>query len=325
MEDDNVQLKKGIKNILKTLDSRGILHSIASKNNYDDAMCKLKELGIQKYFLYPEINWNAKSISIERIQRNLNIGIDSFLFIDDQSFELDEVKNTHRKIECMNALEYNTLLADKRLNTKLNTKDSKRRRLMYLEDMYRKKDEENFIGPAEKFLESLEMQFIISHAKEEDLMRVEELTTRTNQLNSTGKTYSREQLQSYIDSDKHKLLVCELKDRYGSYGKIGLALIEENEKHLHLRLLLMSCRVISRGVGTILLSYIMQYAKQNEKELLADFRKTNKNKMMYIAYKFANFKEVNGESTEINVLKNDLTFIQKFPPYIKVDIEEKIL
>lgn len=81
LESDDVQLKPGIKEIIETLDSRGILHSIASKNEYDLAMSKLKEFGLDDYFLYPEIHWDAKSISLERIQKNINIGMDTILLL----------------------------------------------------------------------------------------------------------------------------------------------------------------------------------------------------------------------------------------------------
>ena len=64
LESGDVKLKPGIENIIKEFDSRGILHSIASKNNYDDAMEKLKQFNLDKYFLYSQINWNAKSSSI---------------------------------------------------------------------------------------------------------------------------------------------------------------------------------------------------------------------------------------------------------------------
>ena len=79
LEKSDVKLKPGIKDVIYELDSRGILHSIASKNNHDDAMGKLKEFGLDQYFLFPEINWNAKSESIKNIQKNLNIGIDTLL------------------------------------------------------------------------------------------------------------------------------------------------------------------------------------------------------------------------------------------------------
>jgi predicted enzyme involved in methoxymalonyl-ACP biosynthesis len=69
------------------------------------------------------------------------------------------------------------------------------------------------------------MTLTISYAKEEDLQRAEELTVRTNQLNATGYTYSYSELNQFLLSNQHKLLIAGLDDKYGSYGKIGLALV----------------------------------------------------------------------------------------------------
>ncbi|WP_028560605.1 HAD-IIIC family phosphatase [Paenibacillus pinihumi] len=321
LENDDISLKPGIVEIIRELDTRGILHSIASKNSFDYAIRKLEEFGISEYFLFPEINWDLKSISISNIQKSLNIGMDSILFIDDQIFERDEVKYAHPDITCMDALEYESLLNNSRLQHKYITRDAQRRRLMYMEDKQRREDEERFNGAPENFLASLDMTFVISEAQEEDLIRAIELTERTHQLNTTGYTYGYDELNNYRTSDDHKLLVCELTDRYGSYGKIGLALLEIKESALHLKLLLMSCRVMSRGVGTILLSYIMQMAKSQNKILLADFKKTDRNKVMYVTYKFANFKEVSTNEEGITVLENDLSMVQKFPHYVNVEIK----
>ena len=84
-------------------------------------------------------------------------------------------------------------------------------------------------------------------------------------------------------------------------------------------MLLMSCRVMSRGVGTVLLSHIMQEAKAQRVKLLADFRKTDRNKMMYIAYRFANFREASSDGEGNSILENDLLRIQPFPSYLKVE------
>ncbi|MCR8935804.1 HAD-IIIC family phosphatase [Brevibacillus laterosporus] len=324
LESPDVQLRPGIVEIIKELDSRGILHSIASKNHFELAYEKLREFGIAEYFLYPQINWNAKSANISSIQKDINIGMDTMLFIDDQPFERDEVSSVHPEVTCMSETEYTNLLDHPRLNPKFITEDSKRRRHMYLEDIKRNQEEQAFVGPQESFLASLEMKFIISEAQEEDLKRAEELTVRTNQLNSTGVTYDYDELNAFRTNDKYKLLVCELTDKYGSYGKIGLALVEITEEAWHVKLLLMSCRVMSRGVGTVLLSYIMQEAKEEGKFLLADFRKTDRNRMMYATYRFANFKEISSDDDGYVVFQNDLSMIQPFPPYIYVKVNHAI-
>lgn len=318
LEPGPVELKPGIREIISTLDERGILHSIASKNNYDDAMQKLRELGLEDYFLYPQINWNAKSESIKNIRQHLNIGMDTIVFIDDQPFERDEVAAAFPEVQTFHALLYREILHYSRFNPSFITADSRRRREMYLEDMQRNRDEEEFKGPKDVFLASLNMEFIISEACGEDLQRAEELTVRTNQLNATGQTYSYDDLYAFMRNPDYKLYVCELTDRYGSYGKIGLALAEITATHWCVHMLLMSCRVLSRSAGSILLTYIMQQAKKDQKKLKALFRHTGKNKMMYVTYRFANFAEVENDGDGNIVFENDLSHIQPYPPYVVV-------
>lgn len=320
-EDKEVELRNEAKDMIIELDNRGILNSISSKNNYEDAMNQLKKLGLQQYFLYPEINWNSKSDSISTIVKNLNIGMDTILFIDDSEFERNEVVSVHPEVMTDDGSDLKGLLAQERLNPEYITVDSKKRRQMYLESIERNQVEENFKGTNEEFLKSIDMQFYIREAEEEDLLRAQELTIRTHQLNSTGITFSFEELDEYRKSEKYKLYICELTDKFGSYGKIGIALVELGEKVWHLKLLLMSCRVMSRGVGTVLLSYIMTEAKKRDCIFLADFKQTDRNKVMYISYKFANFKERTNDGNGNIVFENDLTMIPKFPSYIKLIAE----
>lgn len=318
-EAKSISIKENVINVIKELDRRGILQSIASKNNYDDAMSKLKELNISEYFLYPQINWNSKSSSIKKIQQSLNIGIDSFAFIDDQKFEREEVKSALGDITCYDTSEIDHILEYKAFNPSFLTDSSKYRRKMYMESITRKKDEETYEGTPEEFLTKLKMKFTISEATEDDLKRAQELTIRTHQLNATGITYDYDELNAFRVSPDYSLYVCELTDIYGSYGKIGVSLVEKKNDTWHIKLLLMSCRVMSRGVGTILLTYIINEAKKNNKKLFADFKKTDRNKMMYITYKLANFKEASSNGEGYAVLKNDLDVIQRFPKYIEVE------
>ncbi|MBL3658732.1 HAD-IIIC family phosphatase [Fulvivirga sediminis] len=323
-EPGEVKLRSGMAEAIKELDRRGILHSIASKNNLDDAMAQLKAFGISEYFLFPEVHWDVKSGSVSRIKENLNIGMDTIVFVDDQAFERDEVSSVNAEVETFDALDFHALLDNPRLMPRFITEDSGRRRLMYQEEIVRKKEEEVYKGPQEGFLASLNMEFSISEAKEEDLQRAVELTERTNQLNATGRTYSYEELQSFMTSEDHRLYICELTDKYGSYGKIGLALIEIADSYWHLKMMLMSCRVLSRSVGTVLMTYIMNQAKADDKKLRADFKQTDRNKMMYVTYRFSNFSEYENDGQGNIVFENDLTQIQPFPHYIKVNLPEDV-
>jgi FkbH-like protein len=318
-EDVQVSLREGVAEIIKTLDARGILQSIASKNDFEQAMSKLEEFGLREYFLYPQINWNSKMSNIKAIAEAINIGLDAVAFIDDQAFERDEVNYTLPQVLCIDAAELAGLLERPEMNPRFITEDSRLRRSMYLSDMRRNVAEQEFVGPKEEFLATLGMVFSISAAKEEDLQRAEELTVRTNQLNTTGRTYSYAELDEFRRSPNHILLVAGLKDVYGTYGKIGLVLIERHSDRLLIRLLLMSCRVMSRGVGTILISHIKNLARQLGLRLQAEFIPNGRNRMMYVAYKFAGFTEVE-RAGDCALLECDLTREQSFPDYVKVEI-----
>jgi len=315
LEDSNVVLRNEMLEIIKQLDERGILQSIASKNNYDDAMNKLKSFGIDSYFLYPKINWGPKSESITLIAKNLNIGLDTFAFIDDQNYELDEVKFSVPDVLTMHVDRSQELLSLPEFMPRFITADSKKRRQMYQGDIQRNQLEESFKGSKEDFLRTLKMKMVVSCATEDDLQRAEELTQRTNQLNTTGYTYSYNELNNFRNSDKHQLLIIDLDDKYGSYGKIGLVLLEKNNSEWTIKLLLMSCRVMSRNVGSVLIHYLRQAAKAQGVKLKAEFIPTDRNRMMYMTYKFTNFIERERRG-DLILLENILDSISAMPDYL---------
>ena len=156
---------------------------------------------------------------------------------------------------------------------------------------------------------------------DQDLARAEELTVRTHQLNTTGYTYSYDELDELRHSPNHLLLIAGLDDIFGSYGKIGLCVVELGLQAWTIKLLLMSCRVISRGVGAVLLTQIMKLAKKAGVRLRAEFVSNDRNRMMYITYKFAGFREIANDG-KAAVLENDLARTQEFPAYIRVQVTE---
>lgn len=320
LEDRRVALRPGVRETIEELDRRGVLQSIASKNHPEDALRALRIFGLEQYFLHPQIGWNPKSLAIGAIAERLNIGIDTFAFIDDQPFERDEVAHVHAEVLCIDAAEVGAVLGMPRMMPRFITGESRLRRGMYQSDIRRQEVESEFTGPKEDFLAGLEMVFTIAPAQEEDLRRAEELTLRTNQLNTTAYTYSYEELDRFRQSRRHLLLISGLDDKYGTYGKIGLTLIERDPDVWTIKLLLMSCRVMSRGVGTIMMSHCMMLAKQHGVRLRAEFKSNDRNRLMLVTYKFAGFREV-GTRDGVELLENDLSRIQEFPPYVKVVLE----
>ena len=320
LEDANITLRDGVTSLIRGLDERGILQSIASKNHHQRAMEKLRQFGVDEFFIYPQINWNSKASSIQTIASSLNLGLDTFAFIDDQPYEREEVSFSLPQVLTVDAGNIEGLLARPEMTPRFITDDSRRRRLMYLSDVQRVEAEKEFVGPKEEFLASLKMTFTISPARLEDLKRAEELTVRTNQLNTTGVTYSYEELSALRESPAHKLLIAGLEDKFGAYGKIGLTLVECGPEAWTIKLLLMSCRVMHRGVGSILINHLLRLAKDAGVRLRAEFVATDVNRMMFVTYKFAGFKEI-GKNGQTKLLENDLSSIQPFPDYVNIVIE----
>ncbi|WP_156755619.1 HAD-IIIC family phosphatase [Actinokineospora pegani] len=319
LEDERVTLRPGIVEVVAELDRRGILQSVASRNDHDTAVAALREHGLLDYFLYPQINWNAKSSSVRAIATALNLGLDSFAFVDDDAFERDEVGYEVPEVLRIDAAEAASLAERPEFTPRFITDDSAHRRAMYRADEERARIEQEFTGPQDEFLATLGMTFTIAPAGEDDLKRAEELTVRTNQLNTTGYTYSYEELDGYRTSPDHLLLVARLTDRHGPYGTIGLVLIERGADAWLIRLLLMSCRVMSRGVGGVLITHLRRLAREAGVRLLAEFLPNGRNRMMLVTYRFAGFSEISREG-ELVRLENDLSDIPPLPGHLVVDV-----
>lgn len=338
LEGDDVRLRPGVREALEELDRRGVLHSIASRNDREAALEALRRLGVEEYFLYPQIHWGAKSQSVQAISEALNLGLDAIAFIDDQEFESEEVRHVHPSVLTLGADEVGTLLERPELTPRFITDESRLRRHMYRAEMERKEIEQDHDGPQEEFLASLDMRFTVAPAAEVDLQRAEELTVRTNQLNATGYTYSYEELDGFRRSPDHLLLVASLEDRFGTYGKVGLALIDRKAEEAldgidgerrpgeadgrgvwFLKLLLMSCRVMSRGAGSILLAHVLHRARDEDARLLAEFRPTERNRQMLITYKFAGFRELDRRDGSI-LFEHPLETIPPVPEYVRLEV-----
>lgn len=319
LEDPEVSVRSSVVEHIRRLDSMGVLHSIASKNDDQTAMAKLRALGLDDLFLFPQINWNSKSSSIQRIAKALNLGVDAFAFVDDQEFERAEVEFGAPGVTCVDAADVDEALTGPEFTPRFVTDESAHRREMYQAQLARDDLEREFVGTNDDFLASLGLAFTIEPARRADLQRAEELTVRTNQLNATGRTYSYEELDELRESPDHLLLVASLTDKFGSYGKIGIALVEKSAPDWHLRMMLMSCRVMSRGVGMVMLNHIMRLAAEAGVGLRADFVETGRNRMMQITYAFAGFQEVSRHGTTVE-LSADLANLQPPPPYVQLEI-----
>ncbi|MFF4802824.1 HAD-IIIC family phosphatase [Streptomyces sp. NPDC001351] len=291
LEDGQVLLDDEIRAVVSELDSRGILQSVCSRNDHEQAWARLEELGIAEYFVLPEIGWGPKSKAVERIAQRLNFAHRTIAFIDDQPAERAEVTYHLPDVRCYPAEAALTLTGLAEFSPAVSTVDSRRRRAMYQAGFRRDAEREAFEGPDEEFLRSLELVMRIGRATPDELTRVEELTLRTSQMNATGVHYSDAALRALMADPAHEVLVTTLTDRFGPHGAVGVILLEKHPDLWHLKLLATSCRVVSFGAGSVILNWLVDRAAAAGAHLVADFRRTDRNRMMEVAYRFAGFEE----------------------------------
>lgn len=291
LEDGLVTLPGPIRELIAELDSRGILQSVASKNDHDQAWKRLQALGVAEYFVLPRIGWGPKSDAVREIAAELNFALATIAFVDDQPAERAEVQFHLPEVRCYPAEELSGLAALPEFSPPTVTVDARRRRQMYQAGFQRKAAEAEFTGPSEDFLRSLALVMDIGRATEEQLSRVEELTLRTSQMNATGVHYSLADLRTLLADPRHEVLVTTLTDRFGPHGAVGLQLLEKHPRVWNLKLLATSCRVVSFGAGSVILNWLVDEASRAGVHLVADFRRTERNRMMDIAYRFAGFTD----------------------------------
>lgn len=270
-----LQLKPGIVSIIESLDRRGILQSIASKNNHDQAVEVLKQLHIDHFFLYPQISWSPKGEAVQTIARELNIGIDTLLFVDDSEFELQQVRSSCPDVRILDAKHYASLLDIPECQVPI-TAEGAGRRQMYQVEHNRKEAATTFKEDYKAFLKHCEIKLTITSLDSGNLQRVHELTQRTNQMNFSGNRYNRDLLDeilrtSYLDT---YVLTCE--DRFGSYGIVGFAVVDSREQLM--TDLMFSCRIQSKRVEHAFVTHILhRYISLTGKDFYVSYRKTPRN------------------------------------------------
>jgi FkbH-like protein len=276
-EGDDVSLRDGVNDTLKALDERGILLSIASKNDFPSAWEKLTKFNIAGYFLYPQIDWAPKSEKIKMIAARLNIGIDSLAFIDDSPFELDEVARAVPEVLCIGADAVASLAADPRLQGTV-TAESGQRRQMYREQISRETAHEEFSGDYESFLASCEIVLEIAGYSDADRERVAELVQRTNQLNFSGRKYSRDELERIIRDRSLEKYVLKCSDKYGSYGTVGFCLVRHDGELIRIMDFMLSCRVQGKYIERALFGHLLAHHNpRGAQSLWVNFRPTERN------------------------------------------------
>jgi len=291
--------------LIRKLDERGILQSIASKNDRDVAFAALEKYGLTEYFLHPEIHWNRKSASLRTIAKRLDIGIDSFAFIDDSAFERGEVGQNLPAVRIFDVHDIPQLLTLESFDVPV-TSESVRRRSLYMIEAKRKAACEAEGSDASQFLRQCGMRLTISSAFDEaTLERCSELLQRTNQLNLSGRRLSRQSLAEMTAIPNVRCFHLSCADIFGDYGLIGFAALTVDENTCVLTDLALSCRVAKKKVENAFACFLQNFARRLRIDFLeARYVATLRNGVLLGSLKDAGFR-MDGNVEEQLILRAD--------------------
>ncbi|UXX81220.1 HAD-IIIC family phosphatase [Reichenbachiella carrageenanivorans] len=290
---ENLKLKEGIKEILATIEQKGIINSVVSKNNPELGMEALAHFGLVDFFLYPKISWLPKSKGIREIAMDLNINLNTFMFVDDSIFERKEVENVLPQVRLMDAVDYREILDLEALQIPI-TSESKKRKEFYLNEVKRSKFSDDYEGEYIEFLKSCHIELEILELQAEHFDRVYELTQRTNQMNFSGNRYKQEDIEAIHKNADLAAYVLKCKDRFGDYGIIAFGVIKKTENRLID--LMFSCRVQSKRVEHAFLTYVLKKYLEKD-DFWVTYNHTEKNKFSAQVFEDFGFETIKKEGS----------------------------
>lgn len=290
-----------VQRALLDLTKRGILLAVCSKNNSADAMEALA--GHPGMILRPRdfaamrINWNGKAQSLREIAEELNIGLDSVAFLDDNPVERQQVREQAPEVLVLelpeDPMSYARAIRESPWFERLALSHEDRQRGEYYAAQRERSELERSVTSKEDFYRSLEQVCQIAPVNATTLTRVAQLTQKTNQFNLTTKRYTEQQIAALAECPGWRVYSLHVKDRYADNGLVGVAIAKQENGVCEIDTFLMSCRVIGRTVETALLAKVAADAKmKGAQTLLGRFVPTKKNAPASDFYKDHEFQEI---------------------------------
>jgi FkbH-like protein len=287
----------------KALKERGVILCICSKNDeanakepfekHPDMVLRLEDISV---FV---ANWENKASNIRNIQEILNIGFDSMVFLDDNPFERNLVRQELPEVivpelpeDPAEYLDY--LLALNLFETASFSENDKDRTKQYQAEAERVSSVAKFAN-IDDYLASLEMKSEVKEVDNFSLPRVAQLTQRSNQFNLRTQRYTDEDLTKMLASGNYIAISYTLVDKYGDNGLISAIVLKKEKDHMFVDTWIMSCRVLKRTMEPFVLNSIVEIAKkEGYSKLLGEYLPTAKNGMVKDHYKNFGFKEEEG-------------------------------
>ena len=309
---------------LLSLWNHGIILAINSKNNFDDAMKVINEhpnmILRKKNFASIQINWDDKAQNLKQIAEEINIGLNSIAFFDDDKINRERIKQEFPEVLTIEVpddpSQFSLILKNLNdFNVLQRTDEDIKRGQMYAQQRERKELEKS-ISNLDDFLEQLDIKVKMKNSSEFLIPRISQLTLKTNQFNLTTRRYQEEEIRNFTNDHKFIVGCAQVLDKFGDNGITGVYIINKQDKIWSIDTFLLSCRIMGRGVENGILSQILIDAKHNGvEEIRANFIPTQKNKPA------ENFLPDFGFQKEgdnwIYKLNNEI----KLPKHLKVEIE----
>ncbi len=295
---------------VKTLLRRGVILAINSKNDIElvkEAFENRPEMILKlDDFASIRANWKDKAQNMREIAAELNIGIDSFVFMDDNPAERFLIKNELPEVLTVDMPEdfsnYAQTLLDLDVFEALHiTVEDKNRTQLYKAETERKQLKTQITDLSE-YLTSLETKVEVFLVDSFSISRVSQLTQRTNQFNLTTRRYTEAEIKSFSESQNSKVYCLKSSDRFGDHGTVGTCIVKaQNDDTWELDVLLMSCRVLGRGIEEAFLHFICEDVKKNgAQNLIGRYLPTKKNEMAKDFFKRLRFNQI--ESSDIETV-----------------------
>ena len=304
------------KELLK-LYHRGILLAINSKNNPEEALRVIDEhpdMVLKRgHFAAMQINWRDKASNLREIARELNIGLESMIFLDDNPVECELIRQECPECEVVTLPQspYLRPAIPATLpgieNIRLTDEDRSKGE-MYQIQTARKAQEERYSN-LDDFLRSLEIVVRIEPATAFSIPRIAQLTQKTNQMNMTTRRYTEPQIQSFANDPNWSVYAVSSRDRFGDDGIIGVAMVRFPGEDCVIDTLLLSCRVIGRGIEQLIIAFVADAARsRGARRLVGEFFATAKNGPAAGVYAKCGFLPVDENQFQADLLETSFPY-----------------
>jgi FkbH-like protein len=297
---------------LAHLAARGILLAIVSKNNDADVreafVLRSADMAVRlDQFVATKIGWNEKAESIRELATELSLGLDSFVFVDDSPVECAAMRQYVPEVAVVELpgdkpWEFVRMLAEEWFFDSLAVTDDDINRQKEYEAQAQRQALLTSANSKEEFLQSLEIVCTFIDAVDAPLARSVQLLAKTNQFNLTTRRRTSAEVERFAGVQGGQAIAVRVRDRFGDAGVVGLALASQEGDRCVIDSLLLSCRVIGRGIETALLACIAgRAAHMGIRWLIGEYVESKKNapcKSFYPQHGFERESSSSGVTSE---------------------------